>query len=347
MAPKFLFNSLLLAVFFCLTICAHAQIGGIDPDPADKGTGGTTTLSGNVFLPSGQMLDRRIRVRLSAATRPELSTITDDNGAFSFHRLASGSYTLLIDEKGYEAVSEHIEISQRAAPGGTPGQTITVQVQLRYKARDETKPTVVSTDFANVPPEALDCYRKALQLAQAGDPKAAIDQLHKATSIYGRFVMAFNELGVQYLRLGDFENSRQSLESALKISPDAFIPHLNRGILFVVWNRCKEAEPDLRAAIALNDDSALAHYYLGRALARMRKFNEAETQLLRALTLKPDEVKEAHRYLGAIYNDRGDDAHALRELETYLQLVPNAKDAEQIRGIIHQLKQSVAGSGTR
>ena len=225
------------------------------------------------------------------------------------------------------------------------GQTVTVQVQLRYKPKADGRASVVSTDFANVPPEALDCYRKALQLAQTGDTKAAIDQLHKAISIYSQFVMAFNELGVQYLRLGDFEHSKQSLESALKISPDSFIPHLNRGILFVVWNRCKDAEPDLRTAISLNDESALAHYYLGRALARLRKFDEAETQLLRALSLRPDEVKEAHRYLGAIYNDRGDDAHALRELETYLQLVPNAKDAEQIRGIIQQLKQSVGGSG--
>lgn len=348
MIHKFLRNPLfVLAVLLFLTVPAKAQIGGIDPDPADKGTGGATTLSGNVYLPSGQMLDRRIRIRLSAATHPELSTFTDDNGAFSFHRLSSGSYTLLIDEKGYEPVSEHIEISERTARGSNLGQTITVQVQLRYKPKDETRPTVVSSDFANVPPEALDCYRKALQLTQAGDSKAAIDQLHRAISIYGQFVMAFNELGVQYMRLGDFEHSRQSLESALKISPDAFIPHLNRGILFVFWNRCPEAEPDLRSAIALNDGSALAHYYLGRALARMRKFGEAESQLLRALSLKPEDVKEAHRYLGAIYNDRGEDAQALRELETYLRLVPNAKDAEQIRGIIQQLKHSLGGNGAR
>jgi Flp pilus assembly protein TadD len=345
MAPKFLRDSLsVLTVSLLLAISASGQIGGIDPDPADKGTGGTTTLSGNVYLPTGQMLDRRIRVRLSAPTWPELSTLTDDNGAFSFHRLSSGSYTVLIDEKEYEPVSEHIEISQRAAPGGNAGQTITVQIQLRYKPKDGTRPAVISSDFANVPPEALDCYRQALQLAQAGDSKAAIEELHKAISIYGHFVMALNELGVQYMRLGDFEHARQSLESALKISPDAFILHLNRGILFVVSNRCKESEPDLRRAIALNENSALAHYYLGRALARLRKFDEAETQLLRALTLKPDDVKEAHRYLGAIYNDRGDDAHALHELETYLQLVPNAKDAEQIRGIIQQLKQSLGGS---
>ena len=345
MAPKFLFRSfLVLTVFACLAIRAGAQIGGIDPDPADKGTGGTATLAGYVYLPTGQMLDRRIRVRLSAATHPEMTTFTDDNGAFSFHRLSSGSYTLLIDEKEYEPVSEHVEISQRAGPGSSAGQTITVQVQLRYKPKAETRPSVVSSDFANVPPEALSCYRQALQLAEAGDNKAAIDQLHKAIAIYSPFAMAFNELGVQYMKLGDFEHSKQSLESALKILPDSFILHLNRGILFAIWNRNKDAEPDLRTAIALNNESALAHYYLGRALARMRKFDEAESQLLRALILKPDEVKEAHRYLGAIYNDRGEDAQALRELETYLRLVPNAKDAEQIRGIIQQLKHSIGGN---
>lgn len=107
-------------------------------------------------------------------------------------------------------------------------------------------------------------------------------------------------------------------------------------------NRYKDAAPDFRAAVSQNDESALAHFFLGRTLARLRRFDEAEAHLLRALALGGDDVKEAHRYLGAIYNDRGDDARAISELETYLRLVPNVKNADQIRRIIEQLKQSSA-----
>lgn len=339
--PRLAAYSLAIAfAVLCLTSQAAAQIGGIDPDPTDMGTGGTTTLAGNVYLPSGQMLDQRIRVGLSTSSRGAMSTLTDDNGAFSFRRLAAGSYTLTIDEKSYEPVSEHVEITQNRNRSGSPAPTITIQIHLKLKPVSENRATVVSPEFANVPQAAMDCYRKALQLAQTGDTKGAIDQLHQAISIYAQFMVAFNELGVQYLRLGDFDKSNKALEAALKIAPDAFAPHLNRGILLVLSNRYKDAEPDLRAAIAQNDESALAHYYLGRAWARLRKFDPAETELTRAVSLGGDDVKEAHRYLGAIYNDRGDDRRAVHELETYLRLVPNAKDAEEIRRIIQQLKQS-------
>jgi regulator of sirC expression with transglutaminase-like and TPR domain len=46
----------------------------------------------------------------------------------------------------------------------------------------------------------------------------------------------------------------------------------------------------------------------------------------------------AHRYLGALYSERGDKARGVQELETYLRLVPNARDAEQIREIIKGLR---------
>jgi len=333
-----------LLVSLALVTVADAQMGGLDPDSADAGTGGNTTLAGNVYLPSGQMLDRRVEVRLGTTSRGTMTTMTDSNGAFSFQRLASGTYTVKINEKGFETAEALVEIPPTRMRGSTLGRTVTVQIHLKAKAA-ETKTGVVSAEFANVPSDALECYRKAIQLAQAGDNHAAIEQLKKAVAIYSQFVMAFNELGVQYMRVGDMQNASKSIEAALKIAPDAFVPRLNKGILLVLSSHYAEAEPALRAALAQNDQSGVAHYYLGRTLARLRKFDEAETQLTRALELNPEEVKEAHRYLGAIYNERGDDARAVHELETYLQLVPNAKDAEQIRTIIRQLKQSNSSSG--
>ena len=167
-----------------------------------------------------------------------------------------------------------------------------------------------------------------------------IEQLQRAIAAYPRFMLLFNELGVQYLRLGDSEKANKALESALKLAPTAFTPLLNHGIVLVSLNRYKEAESELRAAIKQNPESAFAHYFLGRTLARLRRFNEAEGYLTRAIQLSGDDVNEAHRYLGAIYNDRGDDRRAISELETYLRLVPSAKDAQQIREIIQQLKES-------
>jgi len=68
------------------------------------------SIQGDIFLPSGRRLDKRIEVKLNTLRRGVMSTMTDDNGAFSFRRLGSGSYTITVSDKNYEPFSESIEI---------------------------------------------------------------------------------------------------------------------------------------------------------------------------------------------------------------------------------------------
>jgi tetratricopeptide (TPR) repeat protein len=152
-------------------------------------------------------------------------------------------------------------------------------------------------------------------------------------------MLAFNELGVQYQKLNELDKANDALESALKISPNSFAPLVNHGIVLVRLKRYSEAEADLRAALKENEKSAIAHFYLGRALAYLGKFDDAETELNSAITLGGEQMKEAHRYLGAIYHARGENEKAIAQLETYLKIAPKADDADSVRQLIKQLKQ--------
>ena len=128
------------------------------------------------------------------------------------------------------------------------------------------------------------------------------------------------------------------MKSALEITPDAFAPLVNYGIVLVRLKRFAEAETELRLALKQKDQSAVAHYYLGRALAYSGKFDEAKKELSVAIGLGGEEMKEAHRYLAGVYNAIGDRQHAIDELETYLKLAPKSEDAPQIRELIRKLK---------
>ena len=68
-----------------------------------------------------------------------------------------------------------------------------------------------------MPPRARAFYEKAREQAQAGNNKAAIEQLKQAISEYPDFMLAFNELGVQYLRLGELDKA----DEAIGESPEA------------------------------------------------------------------------------------------------------------------------------
>jgi tetratricopeptide (TPR) repeat protein len=313
----------------------------LESDTADMGTGGRYVIQGTLLFPSGQRVDRPMKVRLYTATRGEVMTMTDTNGRFLFRRLSPGSYTILIDgDKDYENVNEQTNIIQvRGAGTISTEEIIPVQIRLKYKTGESIKPEVVHADLANVPKPALELYNGALKLAQEGKNKAAIEKLNQAITAHPKFMLAFNELGVQYQKVGELEKANDALQSALKISPNSFAPLVNHGIVLVRLKKYAEAEVDLRAALKENDQSAIARFYLGRALAYLGAFDDAEKELNTAITLGGEQMKEAHRYLGAIYHARGDTARAIAQLETYLKVAPKAEDADAVRQLIRQLKE--------
>ncbi len=324
----------------CCAGSVHAQIQTTGPGSADAGLGGNNTIVGSVLGPSGQRMERRVRVKLSTMTRGDVTSMTDENGNFAFRGVIGGNYTVVIDsEKEYEPILQQVDIIQLR---GSPPQTYMVNIRLVSKGQREPKPGVVNSEFASVPRRALDFYKKGSELAKAGDHKGAIEQLRLSTREFPDFMLAFNEIGVEYLRLNECEKAEESFRAALKIEPQAFLPLMNRGIALVLLNRFGEAEPVLRNVLKIKEQSAVGHYYLGRAVANLGRFDEAEKELVTSVTLGGDEMKEAHRLLAIIYNVRGDKKNALVELETYLRLVPTAPDAEQLRQVIQQLK----GSGT-
>ena len=342
LAFRVAFPSLLIA-FACLCPAGTASAQRVSSESstaADLGTGGRFVIQGTIIFPSGQRVDRPLKVRLDTPTRGELITMTDTNGRFSFYRLTPGQYTILIEgDENYEAVNERTNIIQAGRSVGTTEEVIPIQIRLKRKAADVIRPEVVHADLANVPKPAVDLYYNALKLAQDGKNKAAIDKLNEAIKVHPDFMLAFNELGVQYQKVNELEKADDALQSALKISPNAFAPLVNHGIVLVRLKKYAPAEADLRAALKENDKSAIAHYYLGRALAYLGKFDEAETELNTAVTLGGEQMKEAHRYLGAIYHARGETEKAIAQLETYLRVAPKADDADAVRQLIKQLKQ--------
>lgn len=329
--------SIVLFALSCV-IPVTAQAVVTPPGATETGLGGGNAITGMILLSNGQRLQRRIAIRLQTMTKGDRVAATDEYGTFAFRGLVSGEYRLVIDkEEEFEPYSGSVEIRQFQ---GFPPQLYTLNIRLEFKGRAAAKPGVLSADFANVPRRALEFYNKALQQSQAGKNKDAIVQLKQAIAEYADFMLAFNELGVQYLRLGELEKAEESLRLALKIKPDAFEPLMNHGIALVRLKRFGEAEPELRAAIRQKDQSAVGHFYLGRALAYLQRYDEAEQELNLAIQLGGSEMKEAHRYLAGIYNARGDKKRAISELETYLKLAPNSKDADHLRQLIRELRGS-------
>jgi tetratricopeptide (TPR) repeat protein len=317
------------------------------------GTGGQHKIQGRIYFPSGRRSDAAsVKVTLESTSSEKLSVISDLNGSFSFQSLSPGSYDLTVDAgKDYELARESVVIegfgvhnrtipSAELARANVP-RTFNVIFNLRLKrgVNSDAKPGVYNASLANLPKPAVEAYEKALESARSGDSKKAVEQLREAISYYPEFTLAFNELGVQYLKLGQAGKAAEALRASLRIKPEEFTPRLNYGIALLEKKETLEAEAQLRQALKLNDASWAAHMYLGIALISTRNYVEAENELQRTLTLAGDNLSLPHYYLGGIYWHRGDHKRAADELEKYLQLAPKAAEAERIRVTIKELRE--------
>jgi Flp pilus assembly protein TadD len=330
--------SFVSAIFFSLFICstAYGQTFSIPDTTSNTNMGGQNTIIGTVFGPSGRPIEARVRVKLSSMTAGDRYVNTNENGGYRFSGLPTGGYTISVDrEKEYEPVSQTVDIMQFR---GAPAQTMTVNLRLTPKGSTEAKPGVVNAEFAAAPPAAQEHFKKAGELIKAENRKGAIEELRLAISVHPKFSLAYNEIGIQYIKLNDLDSAAAAFRDSLKVNPENFDAHLNLGVIYYTQKKFAEAETELRAANKLRENTPGVRYYLGMSVANLGKFDEAETELQAAIKLGGPEMKEAHRVLSIIYGARGDNKKSLKELEAYVKLAPDAVDIEQLKARIAQLK---------
>lgn len=341
-------------IFVVFSVTAIQAQGAIDY----TGTGGRHTIEGRIYFPSGRKADGPgVKITLETSAVGTLTVYSDFNGTFTFRNLTAGSYTVVIPGTvEYDAVRETVYIDD---PGSTNMRTSTIAVSapprtfivpiylLPKRSKPAAKAAVLDATLVGVPKAAVENYHRALESIRLNDHKKAIGELEAAVDAYPQFPRALNELGVQYLTVGQVNKAVPTLQSAVRFAPDDFIPRLNYGIALLQKKDFRAAEEQLRLALQKNDAAATAHMYLGIALLNKQnagvnssqlRYEEAEKELQRSLTLGGDSVASAHYYLAGIYWRNGQHRRAAEALETYLKLTPNAPNAERTKATIKDLR---------
>lgn len=314
-----------------LVLACVASINAQAPGTRGLRSGeGSNVIQGHVYLPSGQSTSgSALKVRLeSLGTFGGSSTATDQDWSFRFNDLPPGTYTVVVDGgKEYETARESVTFG----PEGS-GRVTNVAIQLRVKV------SAANPAFANVPQAAIDLYQKGATAAQKGDVKNAVDFLSKAVAAYPNFTIALNELGLQYLKLKQWDKAIESFAALLKLRPADATAQLNIGIALFNQPKLEEAETHLREALKLNSNGPNAHYYLGMVLLKTKHYDEAQKELQLTISNGGENIALAHKYLGGLYIGTHQNTEAADELEKYLRLDPKAADAERIRGTIKELR---------
>jgi Flp pilus assembly protein TadD len=258
--------------------------------------------------------------------------------------LAPGNYSIVVDAgENYVVTREYFTIDgevQTSTVRVPPVPKVyNVPIYLQFKPSVIAKNQVINAKYANVPKEALEHCQKGLELNRAGMGQEAVKSFRSAISIYPQFALPHTEIGKILLKTGRFDEAADELRVALTIDPSDFDARLNFGVVLMGKRELNYAEKELRAAADLNKTAVTPHYYLGLLFLQNSDLDGAQKEMETARLLKGDkEFPLVHRYLGGIYWKKKQYRMAADELEKYVRLAPDAKDADQTRKTILDLR---------
>src|SRR3984893_7329440 len=206
------------------------------------------------------------------------------------------------------------------------------------------------------PRDARRAYEKGLEAERNGRLADARQYFEKAVELYPAYANAWFQLGGVLQNLAQKEPARTAYTHATRIDRKFLPPYLSLASMAYeeedwtqvlnLTNQVLDLDPlkygKVTGYILDLDpqDYAEAYFYNSAANYKLNKIEDAEKSGLRAerLDVRP-RFPQLHLLLAEIFARKNNYATAISETKIYLELVPLAKDAEQVRERLAKLEK--------
>ena len=289
----------------------------------------------------------RVRVELRDEVEMAITqAYTDSLGRYAFNNLSLGTFIVKVYSNGkYAETNARVTLTPARLSGGTSHQEILDIALLTLEEARGKKPATSkdAVTFAqDVPEPARKVYEKAVELLDQGKTEEGVDGLKEALKVFTDYFLAWERLGVEYVKLQHYDAALFALSRAVKINQsgaDSFYALGYTEYQLHHWHEAAEAlERSLRISPA-SPNAPFSHYYLGMAFIKEKKTEQAEIHLKQAATLGRQNIPaDLHWHLAQIYSNVKRYKEAADELEVYLKRTPGNQDSERIRELIKQLR---------
>lgn len=227
-----------------------------------------------------------VRVEGSGPDEMSISAPVSYGGQFTLRGLRPGLHILHVTDGNGN------ELAATAMTVGNVGAPVTIDLP---RSDSRVRPTGASVSVYqlrhNPPKKAKKAVEKALKFSAEKRFDQAIAELQKAISIDPEFTVAYNNLGVQYMRMGNSQKAAEAFRKSVNLDPANAMSLANLAVATARIGQMSDAEQMARRAIQVNDNIPLAHYILGCLLAGRGELAEAKKHLKEAATQMPDAQK--------------------------------------------------------
>jgi len=281
-----------------------------------------------------------LRVELLNEVDSVIRTVkTDGSGLFVFRKLSDGTFHVRIQTSGTNYVSQTKRVELARPHGfGAAFEELDFILVTNDKAGRTQRPGVVFVQ--EVPEAARKQFEKASDLLNKPNKRQeALVALKSAVDLFPQYFDALELLGTEQVKDREYEAAIPALTKALEINSRAFASSFALGVAQYNLKQPEPAIESFRRAVSLNERSINANLWLGIALRQTSRPQEAEPYLKRADVLADAKLPDAHWQLALLYNQLKRYKEAADELETFLKVQPDARDAELIKKLIQRFRQ--------
>lgn len=328
-------------------LCVETRPANFHTPARTAAAQGRNTISGHVFDTARRPVEA-VYVELLDEVDTVLRRVrTDESGHYVFSNLSDGTFQVRVLTYGTDFVGQTRRVSINNFVSGGAGQLYEEHFTLKSRPTDKTT-TSISTSAPKiiftqegVPETAKVSYEKAVRELEreGGDKESALAELKKAVEIFPTYYLALERLGAEYVRRQQYEPARAVLLKAVEVNPRGYRSLYALGVAQYNLKQKAEAVESLRRSVELYPSSVNSHLWLGIILLRDGESERAESHLKRAHELGEKRVPDVHMYLAQLYSNSKRYREAADELEHFLKEAPNARDAENIKRLIAQLRE--------
>ena len=213
---------------------------------------------------------------------------------------------------------------------------------------EKVQGTTLSATVYGAPKEAKKAYQKGMEAESKGKLPEAKNYFQKAVEIYPKHADAWLQLGRLAEHDNDTEGARKAYSSALAADSRFVPPYLRLAAMSFRAAQWNDVLNYSGHALELDPLSyPEAHFYQAVANLSTDRVESAEKSARTAERLDVHHrIPQIHLVLGDILARRQNYHDAIGEMETYLKLAPNAKDAEIVRSHLSELQRDEASAQT-
>ena len=266
------------------------------------------------------------------------TTVTNNEGEFSFINLNADTYEIVVDEEGYQPLRQSVQVTRMSS-----AQTVAVYLRRAQGNISSPGPAKISAQELALPEDVDKDYQQGItELYQKHDWEASLRLFARVITKAPNFYRAYYHTGVADRKLGRDEAAEMALKRAVELSDGRYGGLLvELASLLVDEKKFTEAEKMARQGLTVWPGYWTANYELARALMGQRREAEAEKSMQEAVTSHPD-IPKAYLFLANIHINRKDKASLVKDLDNYLRLVPAGLQSDKAREMRDQAMKDLA-----